>query len=133
MVHDKIQILLKELTSLKDKLGDLKKDMRKEEKVEREDYLELKKAYKDLRAQIKEIEEDHEDELKSDDYYNKMREMRLNLEEDVALKKQELFTLIGQLPVKPVQIKMDTESGVVNINIQPEMRVYVNGKEEKVK
>jgi conjugal transfer/entry exclusion protein len=133
MIHDKISLVLKDINVMKDKLRDVKSDMRKEEKVTREDYLELKKAYKDMRAQLKDIEDEWQSELAEDEMYNKLREIRMKLEEDVAHAREKLFEYVAQLPVKAFQMSVETESGPVNVNIQPEMKVYMNGKEEKGK
>jgi hypothetical protein len=131
MIEDKIALALKDLSKLKEELRDIKKDMKAEEKIDEERYLELKIAYKDLRGQLKEIEDDHESELKSDEFYNKLRELRLKKEEDLAHANKTLFDLISKLPAKAFQMKMETEAGPVSVNIQPEMKLYVNGKEEK--
>lgn len=131
MVEDKIALALKDIAKFKDEIKDVKKDMRAEEKIDNEQYIELKSAYKGLRGQIKDMEDDHEEELKKDEYYNKLRELLQKKEEDFANANKSLFEAVSKLPVKYVQMKLETEFGPVNIQIQPEMRVYVNGKEEK--
>lgn len=131
MVEDKIALALKDIAKLKEELRDVKKDMKSEEKIENEQYAQLKSAYKDIRGQIKEMEEDNEEELKKDDFYNQLRELKVKKEEGLAHASQDLFEAVAKLPVKPVQWKVETEGGPVNIQIQPEMKVYLNGKEEK--
>jgi hypothetical protein len=131
MVEDKISLALKDITKLKAELQGVKKDMRVEEKLVTDQYVQLKAASKDLKAQVKEMEEDHLGELADDDFYNKLRELRLKKEEDLALANEKLFKAVAELPQKYCQIKMETEAGSVNVQIQPEMRVYVNGREEK--
>ncbi|MBD3330058.1 hypothetical protein GF354_00845 [Candidatus Peregrinibacteria bacterium] len=131
MVEDKIMLALKDIAKTKEEIRDIKKDMRAQEKVDNEQYTQLKTSLKELKAQIKDMEEDWKEDLKKDDYYNKLREMLQNKEEDFAKISGELFTAVSSLPAKPVIMKMDTEEGPVNIQIQPEMKVYVNGKEEK--
>ena len=131
MVEDKITLALQDIAKIKEALKGIKKDMRAEEKIDNEQYLQLKSAYKDLRGQLKDMEDDNEENLKSDEYYNKLRELRLKKEEDLAHANKALFDAVAKLPAKVVQMKMETEMGPVSIQIQPEMRVYVNGKEEK--
>lgn len=131
MVEDKISLALKDIAKLKFEIRDVKKDMRAEEKLTTDQYIQLKASYKDLRAQIKEMEDEHVRELADDEFYNKLRELKLQKEEELAIANESLFKAVGQLPQKYYQMKMETESGPVNVQIQPEMRVYVNGKEEK--
>jgi len=108
MVEDKISMALKDIAKFKEDLRGIKKDMKAEEK-------------------------DYEDELKKDDFYNKLREAKVKKEEQLAHAKKALFDAVGTLPVKPIQMKMESEMGPLNIQIQPEMKIYVNGKEEKMK
>ncbi|MBT3705208.1 hypothetical protein HOG17_05520 [Candidatus Peregrinibacteria bacterium] len=131
MVEDKISLALKDIAKIKADLKEVKKDMKSEEKLVTDQYVQLKSASKDLKAQVKEMEEDHLGELADDDFYNKLRELRLQKEEDLALANEKLFKAVAELPQKYCQIKMETEAGSVNVQIQPEMRVYVNGREEK--
>lgn len=131
MVHDKIALLLKDISQVGEKLKDIKKDMKQEEKLTDNDYLELKKALKDLKAQVKEREEEHAEDLKKDDFYNQLRELRLKSEEELANLSEKLFGLLSDLPPKAFEIKMETEAGPVRVQVIPEMKVYMNGKEEK--
>lgn len=131
MVEDKIALALKDISKIKEELREIKKDMRAEEKIDNDQYIQLKSAYKDLRGQLKDMEEDWEEQLKEDEFYNKLRETRLRKEELLAHAQKDLFDAVEKLPMKAAQMKMETEMGPVNIQIQPEMRVYVNGKEEK--
>jgi len=131
MVHDKIALVLKDVSKLKDKLKEVKKDMKQEEVVSTEDYIQLKAAYKSLRMQVKDIEEAHKQELADDDFYNQLRELRLKTEEELALANEKLFDLVADLPQKFMEMDVETEGGRVKVQIQPEMRLYMNGKEEK--
>jgi len=131
MVEDKIALALKDLARIKEELKDIKKDMKSEEKIDNEQYQQLKAAHKDLRGQLKDMEDDWEEQLKKDEYYNKLRELKIKKEEDLAHASKVLFDAVEKLPAKAVVIKMETEAGPVAVNIQPEMKVYVNGKEEK--
>ena len=133
MIEDKITLALKEIARLKDELKDIRKDLKTEEKIDNDQYLQLKTAYKELRGQIKDFEDDCGEDLKDDEHYNKLRELKIKKEEDFAHANESLFEAIAKLPQKPTQMKFETETGFINVQIQPEMRVYINGKEEKRK
>ncbi len=62
---------------------------------------------------------------------NKLRDLKLKKEEELAHANELLFKAVEQLPQKYCQIKIETGAGPVNVQIQPEMKVYVNGREEK--
>jgi len=131
MVHDKIALLLQDIAKLKEKLKDVKKDRKQEEVVDTEAYRELKKAAKELRAQVKDMDDEHKENLKSDSFYNQLREMQLKAEEELAQMNGKLFELIDELPKKFFEMNVDIEEGKVKVQVQPEMKVFVNGKEEK--
>jgi chromosome segregation ATPase len=131
MIEDKISLALKDISKLKEEIREVKKDMRADEKIDNDQYIELKSAYKDLHGQLKDMKDEWEESLKKDESYNKLRELLQKKEEELANANKSLFDAVSKLPVKAVQMKMETEFGPVNIQIQPEMRVYVNGKEEK--
>lgn len=133
MIQDKISLLIKDINELKDKLKDIKKDMKHSEKNEDEAYVELKKASKEMKAQVKDMEDEWMSELQTDDHYNKLREIRLKAEEDIAHARQDLFECLTKMPQKPFQMNLETESGLIRVQIQPEMKIYLNGKEEKGK
>ena len=131
MIDDKITLTIQELAKLKEKLKGIKKDIRQEEKLTNNDYLDLQRTYKDLRKQLKDMEEDHISELKEDDHYSTMRDERLELEEKVALESEKLQGFIEKLPKKPFEKKMETEGGFTVVQIMPEMRLYLNGREHR--
>lgn len=131
MIQDKIVLALQELRKLKDALKEIKKDLKHEEKIDDESYQALKKNAKELKAQVKEFEENWERELLQDESYKKLRELKTAKEEEVATKNEELFKFIAQLPPKAFELNLDTEDGPVRVQVQPEMRVYLNGREEK--
>ena len=83
MIEDQISLALKDIAKLKQELHDLKKDMRAEEKNDNEQYLELKKASKDLKAQVKETEDKWLHDLMEDESYAKLKEMKIKKEENV--------------------------------------------------
>jgi hypothetical protein len=131
MIQDKIILALQDLGKMKDELKEVKKDLKAEEKIGDEQYDTLKKSAKELKAQVKDFEEEWTRELMQDENYNKLREMKMEKEEEMAEKNEELFSLIAQLPPKAFELNMDTEAGPVRVQVQPEMRVYLNGREEK--
>ena len=133
MIHDKINLLLQDVAKHKESLKGLKKDMRQMEVVDNDDYRNLKKTAKDLRMQAKDMEDELEEELHGDDHYNQLRELRMTAEEDLAHVFEKLNQALLTLPPKPFDMNMDTENGPVRVQIQPEMKLYVNGKEEKRK
>jgi CRISPR/Cas system CSM-associated protein Csm4 (group 5 of RAMP superfamily) len=133
MKHDKISLLLQEIDKLKYRLKDLKKEIKKKEKLESEDYLNLKNTVKDLKNQLKDMEAEHIEKLAEDDDYQELRDLRLKNEEKLALKNQELFEIIDGLPSEPLRMDVDAESGRLHINILPEMALYLNGKPERKK
>ncbi len=131
MIEDKIALAFKDLNKLKDELKEIKKDLKVEERIDEESYVELKKAYKDMKAQVRGFEEKWLQELSKDPAYNSLHELKVKKEEAMAEKNAELFKHINELPQKPFEISIETENGPVKIQIQPEMRLYFNGKEEK--
>lgn len=131
MIEDKISLVIKDIRKLQNELKEIRKDLKQEEKIETEEYEQKKKVLKDLKQEVKDYEEEWERELLSDEAYNKLRELKIQKEEDIALANQKLFEAIEKLPQKLFVMNMDTDEGIVKIQIQPEMRVYLNGKEEK--
>ncbi|MFA5947517.1 MAG: hypothetical protein WC806_00900 [Candidatus Gracilibacteria bacterium] len=133
MIEDQIPLMLQNIDKLKNHLKEVKKDIKDEEKIDTEKYIELKKAYKEMKAQFKEYEEEELRDLKSDESYAKLIEIRMKAEEDLANARVKLFEAISKLPQKFFEMSMDTERGPVKVQIVPDMRVFLNGKEEKKK
>ena len=131
MIEDKIKILLKDMNELRESLRGIKKDIKQEEKIEDAQYLELKKAYKDLRDQMKGFEEENKTELVEDDFYNKLREAQMEKEEKIAHAREALFENIEKLPQKAFELDVETADGRVKMQCLPDMRVFLNGKEER--
>lgn len=131
MIQDKILLALQDLGKLREELKAVKKDLKAEEKIDDEQYETLKKSAKELKAQVKEFEENWERDLMQDEGYQKLRDMKMGKEEQIAEKSEELFKHIGQLPPKAFEMSLETEAGPVRVQVQPEMRVYLNGREEK--
>jgi len=123
--------MLQDIAKHKEKLKEIKKDLKYEEKIESDQYEELKKALKDLRAQVKDFEESEMQDLKKDESYAKLRELKLKTEEDIALANQKLFEALGKLPPKAFEMNVDLEAGPVRVQVIPDMRIFLNGKEEK--
>ena len=131
MIEDKIVLSLKEIRTLKQELQDIKKDMKGDEKIDSDEYIDLKKTYKDLKAQVKDLEDQWMLNLLKDASYVKLREMKVKKEEEIAQANQKLFKSVAELPPKFFQMNVETEEGPVHFEVHPEMRVYLNGKEEK--
>jgi CRISPR/Cas system CSM-associated protein Csm4 (group 5 of RAMP superfamily) len=131
MTHDKIQLMIQEIRKLEEKLRDIKKDIKKEEKIDDEQYLEMKSGLRDMRLQVKDFEGDYLEDLKKSDFYNQLREMQLKAEEELAHAREKLFDQLEKLPLKPFEMDMNEEEGMVKIQALPELRIFVNGKEVK--
>lgn len=131
MIDDQIRLAIQNIRKLKEELRQLKKDQREEEKIDSPEYLDLEKALKDLKKQVKDYRDQWMLEMQSDENYNKLREMRIGKEEEIAEANAKLFELLAKLPQKPVEMNMDDENGPIRIQILPEMKLYLNGKEEK--
>jgi hypothetical protein len=131
MVHDKIQLAIKELRKLEEELKSVRKDIREEEKIEDEQYLELKKSLKELKAQVKDFEEQQLGELRKTEFYGKLRELQLKTTEDLALAREKIFTLLDQLPLKAFEMDLKDEDTFAKVQALPEMRLFLNGKEIK--
>lgn len=129
MIHDKIQLAIKELRKFEEELKGVKKDIKEEEKIEEEQYLELKKALKELKAQVKDYEEQQLGELRKTEFYAKLREMQLKTTEDLALAREKLFGLLAELPLKPFEMDLREEETLTKLQALPEMRLFLNGKE----
>lgn len=131
MIQDQISLMLQEIAKLKEKLKEIKKDIKLEERIESEQYEELKKALKEMKAQVKDFEEQEMAELRKEESYAKLKELKMKAEEDIALANEKLFKAIGQLPPKPFEMNVDLEAGPVRVQVIPDMRIFLNGKEEK--
>lgn len=131
MIQDQISLILQDIEKLKLNLKDVKKEIKGEEKIDTERYVELKKAYKDMKAQFKEYEEEELRDLKKDPNYAKLIELKMKAEEDIAHARQKLFEAIAKLPQKFFEMSLDMGAGPVKVQIVPDMRVFLNGKEEK--
>jgi len=131
MIEDQISLILQDLEKLKEKLKDIKKDIKYDEKIDDIRYEELKDGLKQMKAQVKDFEEDFMQDLQRDESYQKLRELRMKSEESIAHANQKLFESLAKLPPKPFDMNVDTNEGRMRVQIVPDMRIYLNGKEEK--
>jgi len=131
MVEDKIALILKDLAKLKEELRELRKDQRQQEKLDSPEYLEIKRVFNDLKKQKKDAEEVFQQDLAGDTDYQKIRELKVKKEEEIAELNGKLFAAIATLPPKPFLMNVEMEAGPVKVQIMPEMRLYINGREEK--
>ncbi|MDP4007560.1 MAG: hypothetical protein Q8P68_00025 [Candidatus Peregrinibacteria bacterium] len=131
MTEDKIALTLQDISKAREALKGIKKDVKIEEKITTDEYLELKKALKDLKEQVKRYEEDQKSELSENTHYQKLREMALEQEEELAHLNMQLFTHLAKMPQKSFKMNVDTDSGTLLVQCEPEMKIYLNGKEEK--
>ena len=105
--------------------------MKYDEKIEDVRYIELKAASKEMKAQVKDFEDDFKRDLHDDANYTKLVELKMKAEEGVAHANQKLFEALAQLPPKAFDMNVDMESGPVRVQVLPAMTIYLNGKEEK--
>ena len=131
MSQDKFAVTLQDIGKVKEKLKSIRKDMKEEEKITDEEYMELKKSFKDLKEQVKEYEEKSKRELADNSDYQKLRAMQLEQDEELAHLNMQLFACLAKLPQKAFKMNVDTEAGTLFVQVEPDMRVYINGKEEK--
>ncbi len=131
MIEDQIALMLKELRKLQQEFVAIKKDIKEEEKNDSDEYRDLKKALKDLKAQVKDYEDRFLQDLLKDDSYVQLKDLKMKKEEEIALTNQKLFELIAKLPPKFFQLEVQTDDGPIKVQVQPEMRLYLNGREEK--
>lgn len=131
MVHDKIQLAIKEVQKKQEALKEVKAEIKMEEKIEDDTYTQLKTGMKEMKAQVKTFEEDFLNGLKNGEFYNKLREERLKAEEELALAKEKLFGYLAEVPFKAFEIDVNDneEGGFTKIQALPEMKIFVNGKE----
>jgi hypothetical protein len=131
MIEDKITLMLKDIAKIREEIKETKKDMRGQEKLDTPEYLEIVRVFNDLKKQKKDMEEIWELELAGDEDYQKLREYKVKKEEEIAEINQKLFEAIATLPPKPFIMNVELDAGPVKVQIMPEMRLYLNGKEEK--
>jgi hypothetical protein len=131
MIEDKITLVLKDIAKHREELKEIKKEQRRQEKLDTQEYLEIKRVYTDLKRQKKDAEDAWLKELDQDAEYKSTLEMKVKKEEEIAQLNQKLFEAIATLPQKPFLMNVEMEAGPVKVQIMPEMHLYINGREEK--
>ena len=98
MKEDKIIIILQELDKVRQALKEIKKDLKREEKIDDEQYETMRQTVKEMRAQIKDFETDWKAELHKDSDYQKLVEMKVEKEEEAANLIAEMYHIINSVP-----------------------------------
>lgn len=128
MLIDNIRLLLKDIFNEKSELRSIKQDLKSDEKNEDENYLSLKKTYKDLKTQIQDIEDEFQKNLLDDQSYNELWKLKISTQEKIAQLNSKLMNLIQELPPEGIALDVETNEGVIRVNISNERQVYFNGK-----
>jgi len=123
--------MIKDLAKLRLELKEIKKDLKHEEKIEKEEHQELRKALKELKLQVKDYEDNYKRELCEMADYQKLREMAITKEEDVAVKREELFKEIERMPKEFAKFEAEVGDDIVKVEVHPAMKLYLNGREER--
>lgn len=130
-MSDKISLLIKDLAQLRLELKEIKSDIRAEEKITDEEYLELDKALKDFKKQVKEYKEDYIRQLQEMADYKQLLELKVKKEEEIGEKREELFKQMAGLPKEFSSFEIEMNDDIAKVELFPMMRLFVNGKEEK--
>lgn len=131
-IEGKIKEVLTDIQKEKANLKELKKSIKNQKKNKDENYLDFKKKIKELNKEAKAMQDEFERDLSTDGEFTALLEMKIKAEETLAHHHGKLEKLVNELPEKkPIQLTIETELGRLLANINPEMKVYVNGKEEK--
>lgn len=128
----KVKVAVEKLYRAKDDLRDVKNAL-KHFKVTSELLEELRKAKKDIGAQFNEEKERIEAEFSKDGTYNKLREEKLDKEEQIALAKQDLRKSLEKETIANGMAEIEVEVDGMPVKLQTQVRVelYFNGVEEK--
>lgn len=124
--------LLKDIDRMKKNLKEVKKSIQKEKKIDDDEYVGLKKTVKDLRLQIKDLEDQHELELNKSSEYTALITLRMQTEEELAGLKEKLNKEVIKLPPEQLRFKFESDEGIVNAFLYPRIHLSMNGKEEKI-
>lgn len=122
---------LKDLIKLRIEYKEIKKDLRNEEKIEREEYEDLKRTLKDLKKQVKDYEETFLRDLAQMSDYQKLKEMLVLKEEEIGEKREALFKELAKLPKEFTSFDLDLGDEKAKVEVLPAMRLFMNGKEER--
>ncbi len=134
ITNDDIALVLKDIDKAKKQLKEVKKSIKQESKIENNEYDDLKKKIKILRQDMKQMESDHESDLASDNAFIALKELKMKQEEELANLKAKFNKLIAQMPFpyQQMQLKFESDEGLVNVMMCPQMKLFLNGKEEKL-
>lgn len=130
-MSEKITVLLQELVKLRVERKEIKKDLKNEEKIEREEYEDLKKTLRDLKTQVKDYEENYTRELAQMPDYQKLKELLVLKEEEIGSKRETLFKELAQMPQKFAKFEVALGDEKAQIELLPALRLFLNGKEER--
>lgn len=130
---DALLIVLADTDNIRKNLKEVKKEIKDMEKITTDDYVQLKNTRKDLRLQMKDMEEAHESELRKDTAYMALIDLKMKHDSELALKNQVVAGIIKKLPPKQLQLKFKDEDGAdVRVDIRPAMELYVDGKMQRL-
>lgn len=122
-----------------EKIFNRKKDLdtvnyviKKMENNESDQYLQLKAAKKDLTKQMKALQDEYLLRLNDDPEYRRARKNRMEIEEDLAHARENFAKFISKLSPEHRRVQVNVNGFGLTIDITPELKVYVNGKEEKL-
>lgn len=130
-VEGQIKMAFTDMIEEKENLKVLKKSIKDYKKNTDIDYVELKKQAKALNKQVKELQDEFEKDLHKDQEFTTLIDLKIKSEEKLANFHLDITKLVAKLPPKPIQLTIESELGKFLANINPEMRFYINGKEEK--
>ncbi len=129
---NQIENLLVELVGLKEKMADAKAVLRGY-KVQSERLTQLKRAKKDLGAQIEEEKKGIEDEFLENKDYEQAANDELTLKNDMKEKNAELRQVMAQInrdqDLSTYDYNIKGES--MKMQVQRVVKVFINGKEER--
>ena len=131
MQKDKITLVLKDILKVKGELKELKKSIRGMEKCDEEKYVELKQAVKEMRIDMKEIQEMHMSDLMQDSEYHSLQELKMKKDEELAKYEAQLKNLLHEDHPKKIEdfpVVTDDGSHLVQVLVEPE--VYIDGKKK---
>lgn len=57
--------------------------------------------------------------------------MAITKEEDVAVKREELFKEIERMPKEFAKFEAEVGDDIVKVEVHPAMKLYLNGREER--
>lgn len=124
--------LLKDIDRMKKNLKEVNKSIRQERKITDDEYVGLKKTVKDLRLQIKDLEDQHDLDLNKDNEFVALVTLRMQTEEELAGLKEKLNKEVIKLPPEQLRFKFESDEGIVNAFLYPRIHLSMNGKEEKI-